>query len=92
MRVQFVVEAMLLGVAGGVTGLLAGIGIAFIIYYGGKGVINGTNTPGTLISFIAAVILLYDPVKKLSRVHNVIQEGLAAAERRRRPRGQDRPA
>lgn len=60
---------------------LAGIGIAFIIYYGGQGVINGTTTPGTLISFIAAVILLYDPVKKLSRVHNIIQEGLAAADR-----------
>lgn len=61
--------------------LFAGLGIAFILYYGGRGVIEGSNTPGNLISFIAAVIMLYDPVKKLSRVHNVLQEGMAAADR-----------
>ncbi len=59
----------------------AGAGVAFIISYGGHRVIMGTSTPGTLISFITAVMLLYDPVKKLSRIHNVIQEGMAAVDR-----------
>ena len=59
----------------------AGAGVAFIIYYGGYRVIAGTSTPGTLISFITAVMLLYDPVKKLSRIHNVVQEGMAAVDR-----------
>ena len=60
---------------------LAGVGIAFIIAYGGYQVVTGTGTPGNLISFLMAVLLLYDPVKKLSRVNAIIQEGLAAADR-----------
>ncbi len=60
---------------------LAGIGIAFIIWYGGSRVISGTSTPGTFFSFMAAVLMLYDPVKKLSKVNNKIQQGLAATDR-----------
>ena len=60
---------------------LAGIGIAFIIWYGGGRVIDGTSTPGTFFSFLTAVLLLYDPVKKLSRVNSKIQQGLAATDR-----------
>ncbi len=60
---------------------LGGLGIAFIIWFGGMRVINGTSTPGTFFSFLTAVMMLYDPVKKLSRLNNTIQEGAAAAAR-----------
>ncbi|CAN2048389.1 ATP-dependent lipid A-core flippase [Candidatus Magnetomoraceae bacterium gMMP-13] len=60
---------------------LGGIGIAFIIWYGGYGVISGKSTPGTFFSFMAAVLMLYDPVRKLSGFNNALQEGLAAANR-----------
>ncbi|MBF0118772.1 MAG: ABC transporter ATP-binding protein [Desulfobacterales bacterium] len=60
---------------------LAGVGIAFIIWYGGYMVIKGTSTPGTFFSFMAAVLMLYDPVKKLSNLNNAVQEGIAAANR-----------
>jgi subfamily B ATP-binding cassette protein MsbA len=60
---------------------LAGLGIAFIIWYGGYRVISGDSTAGTFFSFMAAVLMLYDPVKKLSNLNNSIQEGLAAADR-----------
>jgi subfamily B ATP-binding cassette protein MsbA len=60
---------------------LAGVGIAFIIWYGGYRVISGESTAGTFFSFMAAVLMLYDPVKKLSNLNNSIQEGLAAADR-----------
>lgn len=60
---------------------LAGLGIAFIIWYGGYRVISGESTAGTFFSFMAAVLMLYDPVKKLSNLNNSIQEGLAAADR-----------
>jgi len=60
---------------------LGGLGIAFIIGYGGYRVITGASTPGTFFSFMAAVLMLYDPVKKLSGLNNSIQEGLAAADR-----------
>ncbi len=60
---------------------LGGVGIAFIIWYGGYRVINGTSTAGTFFSFMAAVLMLYDPVKKLARLNNAIQEGMSAADR-----------
>jgi subfamily B ATP-binding cassette protein MsbA len=60
---------------------LAGVGIAFIIWYGGYRVISGASTAGTFFSFMAAVLMLYDPVKKLTGLNNSIQEGLAASDR-----------
>jgi subfamily B ATP-binding cassette protein MsbA len=75
---------------------LAGVGIAFIIWYGGSRVIDGTSTPGTFFSFLTAVLLLYDPVKKLSKVNNKVQQGLAATDRvfdiiEREPEIRERP-
>lgn len=61
--------------------LLAGFGIAGVLLYGGLRVADGEATAGTLISFLAAVIMLYEPVKRLSAANNQIQQGLAAAER-----------
>ena len=61
--------------------LLGGIGITLIIWYGGYKVIAGTSTPGTFFSFMAALIMLYEPIKRISKLNNVIQEGLAAAVR-----------
>ena len=58
-----------------------GLGIAFVIWYGGSEVIAGKTTAGTFMSFLACVLLLYDPVKKLSRLNNSIQRGLSAADR-----------
>jgi len=61
--------------------LLGGFGIAFIIWYGGKDVIAGTYSFGTFMSFLTAVGFLYEPLKKLSKLNNSIQRGLAAIER-----------
>ncbi|PID74813.1 MAG: ABC transporter permease [Desulfobacterales bacterium] len=60
---------------------LGGLGIAFIIWFGGMRVISGTSTPGNFFSFLTAVMMLYDPVKKLTKLNNTIQEGAAAASR-----------
>ena len=61
--------------------VLGGLGIAFIIWFGGSRVISGESTPGTFFSFLTAVMMLYEPVKKLSKLNNTIQEGLAAVTR-----------
>ena len=60
---------------------LGGIGVAAIIFYGGYQVIKGTSTPGTFFSFLTAIIMLYEPVKRLTNVNNTIQQGIAAATR-----------
>lgn len=61
--------------------LLGAFGIATIIGYGGYQVIQGQSTPGTFFSFLAALFMLYKPMKRLSKVNNLIQNGLAAANR-----------
>ena len=75
---------------------LAGLGIAAIIFYGGYNVITGASTPGTFVTFLAAALMLYEPVKRLTNVNNTIQAGIAGAERvfsiiDRRPDIEDKP-
>jgi subfamily B ATP-binding cassette protein MsbA len=60
---------------------LGGIAIVFVILYGGYRVIQGVSTPGEFFSFLGALLLLYEPIKRLSRINNVVQEGIAAATR-----------
>lgn len=61
--------------------LIGGIAIAFILWYGGMNVINGTSTTGNFFSFMTALFMLYTPIRKLNNVNIDIQEGIAAAKR-----------
>ncbi|HNZ65381.1 MAG TPA: lipid A export permease/ATP-binding protein MsbA [Smithella sp.] len=60
---------------------LGGLGIAAVIFYGGYNVLEGNSTPGTFFSFLTAVLMLYEPVKRLTNVNNTINQGIAGAER-----------
>ncbi len=60
---------------------LGGLGIAAVIFYGGYNVVQGYSTPGTFFSFIAALLMLYEPVKRLTNVNNTINQGIAGADR-----------
>jgi subfamily B ATP-binding cassette protein MsbA len=57
------------------------IGIMAALWYGGWQVISGHMTPGTLFSFTAAALMLYGPVRRLSRALNTVQQSTASAER-----------
>jgi len=61
--------------------ILAAMAVSGIILYGGYSVIGGIRSQGDFIAFLAAVFLLYEPFKKLSKVHQAIQQGLSGAER-----------
>jgi subfamily B ATP-binding cassette protein MsbA len=60
---------------------IGAIGIASIVYYGGYKVIQGESTPGTFFSFLGGLLALYQPVKGLSKVNNLVQKALAATHR-----------
>ncbi len=60
---------------------LGGLGIAAVISYGGYNVVQGNSTPGTFFSFIAALLMLYEPVKRLTNINNTINQGIAGADR-----------
>ena len=55
--------------------------LAVIIWYGGYQVILGNTTPGTFFSFIAALFLMYKPIRKFSKMNNIVQDAMASAER-----------
>jgi subfamily B ATP-binding cassette protein MsbA len=61
--------------------LIGSIAIAAIVGYGGYQVIQGASTPGTFFSFLGGILMLYRPVKSLSKVNNVIQKGIASTVR-----------
>lgn len=61
--------------------MLAGIGMAVIIWFGGNQVLQGHSTPGAFMAFLTALFMLYEPVKGVSKVNSNIQQGVAAAYR-----------
>ena len=61
--------------------VLGGLAVAGVIVYGGLRVIEGVTTPGAFFSFIAAVLMAYQPLRGLGKINTTLQEGLASAER-----------
>ena len=61
--------------------LIGALSVALIIWVGGIMVIDGRMTVGEFFSFLTALMMLYEPIKHITSVNNVIQQGLAAAER-----------
>jgi len=60
---------------------LGSIGVATVIMIGGMEVIEGNMTMGAFFSFLAALFMLYTPIKRLSSLYNLLQEAIAASER-----------
>jgi len=61
--------------------LLAAFGIGAVVWYGGSSVVGGGRTPGEFMAFMAAMFLMYQPFKSLTRTYTVLHQGLAGAER-----------
>ena len=77
----FVKSERIRALTGPVNEVIASVAVAGIILYGGYSVIGGLRSQGDFIAFLFALFLLYDPFKRLSRVHMQIQQGLSGAER-----------
>ena len=60
---------------------LGGLAIVAVILYGGQAVISGAKSPGSFFAFITALLLAYEPIKRLAKLNANLQEGLAAATR-----------
>lgn len=61
--------------------IIGSFAFAAVIIVGGSKVISGEMSTGTFSSFIAALFMLYTPIKKLSSLYNKMQDALAANER-----------
>ena len=61
--------------------VLTGFMIALLIFYSGQLIINEELNINNFFSFLAAMMLAYQPVKSLTKVNIAISQGLSAAKR-----------
>ena len=66
-----------MGVA--VTQVIFGFGVAGVIYMAGAESMNGDLSPGQFISFLSAMMLMLQPVRRITNVNATLQRGVAAA-------------
>jgi subfamily B ATP-binding cassette protein MsbA len=59
------------------------IGAGIFLVFAGRAIQARTMDAPTLVSFLAALYMMYDPVRKLNKANLVIQQSLAAAQRLR---------
>jgi len=67
-----------LGVA--ITQVVFGFGIALVIYMAGLQSIKGILSPGQFISFFSAMMLMLQPVRRITNVNATLQRGVAGAD------------
>src|SRR3546814_335481 len=60
---------------------LTGLALAAVLFWGGQQVLSGETTVGKFMTFFAALVMAYQPLRSLANPNASLQEGLAAAER-----------
>ena len=60
---------------------IVSLGIAAVIWYGSYLIVNQQISAGNFVSFIAALIMLYTPIKSIGNNYNNVQMALLAMER-----------
>ena len=59
--------------------LISGAGVSGIIYLALTGTVGEFVSAGTFVSYMGAILLLMSPIKRLARINEFIQAGIAAA-------------
>ena len=74
------VEQTRLG-AGPIMEIISAVAIAIVVFFAGYRSIQGAITLGEFVSFLAALMLAYQPVRALAGINVGVQEGITAAKR-----------
>ncbi len=61
--------------------VISAFGVAGVLWYGLDRALSGAMTQGQLFSVLAAILLMYAPLKRLTRINNQLQQAFAASER-----------
>lgn len=68
-------------VASPVLDVLGSLGVVITIWVGGWLVVKRVLSPGELMAFVGGLASMYQPLKSLGSLNNIIQKGLASADR-----------
>ncbi|MEZ5332013.1 MAG: ABC transporter ATP-binding protein [Thermoanaerobaculia bacterium] len=74
-------QQVLTYLSGPVVEALAAVGAAAFLIYAGKAIRANELSAPVLIKFLMAVVMMYDPIRKLNKVNLVLQEARAALQR-----------
>jgi ABC-type multidrug transport system fused ATPase/permease subunit len=61
--------------------LLAAIGTAVILLYGGSQAIDGTIQIGLIVAFVGYLQVFFEPIQQLSQLYTTYQQGMAALDK-----------
>ena len=61
--------------------LIGAVAVVFVLWYGSTRIRSGEMTTGDFMTFVAALLWMYGPIRKLSRVNANVQQAHAASER-----------
>jgi ABC-type multidrug transport system fused ATPase/permease subunit len=61
--------------------LLASVGTAAILLYGGSQAIDGAIQIGTIIAFVGYLTVFFEPIQQLSQLYTTYQQGMAALDK-----------
>ncbi len=60
--------------------IVSSAAIAFVIWYGGKGVLNASFTFGSLVAFLSYIQMFFSPIRDLADKYDIFQGAMAASE------------
>jgi ATP-binding cassette subfamily B protein len=61
--------------------LLAAVGTAVIVLYGGSQAIDGAIQVGVIVSFVGYLATFFEPIQNLSQLYTTYQQGMAALDK-----------
>ncbi len=61
--------------------LMTGVGGALVLTYGGYLIVQGVITTGDFFSILTAILMIFTPVRKISKAYTGVQDAAAALER-----------
>lgn len=64
----------------GLTQLLFSITLALILYFSALKAAQNTFSTGDFVTFLSSMIMMFDPIKRMTNIVNSLQRGFAAAE------------
>lgn len=79
-RQQFMKRTTVVAISVPLIIFIAGLALAMIVWYALIQTGESQVTAGTFISYISATVMLMQPIRRLSRLNEVIQTGVAAAD------------
>jgi subfamily B ATP-binding cassette protein MsbA len=63
-----------------ITQVIFGIGISGVIYAAGLESVNGDLSPGSFMSFFGAMMLMLQPLRRITNINATLQRGIAAGD------------